>query len=94
MKEQKKCEICGELYTPRNKRQKTCGSPACKRALYKQTQKLYEITHLKRNSERYKKIRIEAARKAKRHDSIVAEGYAERQIADSLRLAGRINTEL
>ena len=27
-------------------------------------------------------------------DTIVAIGYAERQIADSLRIAGKVNTEL
>lgn len=27
-------------------------------------------------------------------DNIIAIGYAERQIADSLRIAGKVNTEL
>lgn len=33
-------------------------------------------------------------RATKKNNRIVAEGYAERQIADSLRLAGKVNTEL
>lgn len=33
-------------------------------------------------------------RATKKNDRIIAEGYAERQIADSLRIAGKVNTEL
>ena len=94
MREWKNCEICGEPFLSRDSRQRTCGSPECRHTLHRQTQKAYEESHPRRNSERYKKMRIETERKAKKHDSIIGEGYAERQIADSLRLAGRINTEL
>ena len=33
-------------------------------------------------------------RATEKNDRIIAEGYAERQIADSLRIAGKVNTEL
>ena len=43
------------------------------------------------NEEMYAKHRKE---EVEARDNIVAIGYAERQIADSLRLAGKVNTEL
>ena len=60
--------------------------------LHKKIQREYEKTHSKRNSDRYKKMKFE--KRAKHVDNIIGEGYAERQIADSLRLAGRVRTEL
>ena len=33
-------------------------------------------------------------REVEARDNIIAIGYAERQIADSLRIAGKVNTEL
>lgn len=92
MREPKACEICGVMFTPRDSRQRSCGSEECKYALRRQIQREYEKNHPKRNSERYKKLKVE--RRKKHIDSIIGEGYAERQIADSLRLAGRVRTEL
>ncbi len=92
MREWKNCEICGKEFLSRDRRQRTCGSKECKYALHKQTQREYERSHPKRNSERYKKLKIEETKRVKR--PIIGKGYAERQIADSLRLAGRVNTEL
>lgn len=39
-------------------------------------------------------IRKRQEKKVKENDHIIAEGYAERQIAKSLELAGKVNTEL
>lgn len=39
-------------------------------------------------------IRLRAEVRSAHNDTIVGEGYAERQIQDSLRLAGKIDTNL
>jgi Holliday junction resolvasome RuvABC DNA-binding subunit len=46
------------------------------------------------NNKRLMKERREAKRRKPKVDTIVAVGYAERQIADSLAKAGKVNTEL
>ena len=92
MREPKKCEICGVEFVPRNARQRTCAGEECKRLLHKKIQREYEQMHPKRNSDRYKKMQFE---KRKKHiDTIIGEGYAERQIADSLRIAGKVRVDL
>ena len=91
------CEICGRMYTPGRIDQRTCASPECvrerKRAygikkknegVYKARKREYMRRRRERNSEAYKP----------KPDTIVAIGYAERQKAETLRMAGRVNTEL
>ena len=92
MREPKACEICGEMFTPRDSRQRACASEECKRLLHRKIQREYEKTHPKRNSNRYKKMKFE--QRVKHEDTIIGEGYAERQIADSLRIAGKVRVEL
>lgn len=85
------CEICGKMYKPARKDQRTCASPECT----KERKRLYAIKQLqegtyharKRNYVRQKRAPEEYKPKP---DTIVAIGYAERQIAKSLEKAGRI----
>ena len=49
--------------------------------------------HKKAVNERQNERRAEKRRKAK-PDTIIAVGYAERQIANTLKMAGRVSTEL
>lgn len=91
------CEICGRLYKPSRKDQRTCASEEC-------TRERRRIYALKLNSEgvykarkrEYMRRRRERASEAyqPKPDTIVAIGYAERQIARSLELAGKVKTEL
>ncbi len=90
----KVCEVCGKTFIPRTKRQRTCASDSCKRLLHKKTQREYESKHPGRNAEREEAKKHEEAKVKAHLDSIIGEGYAERQIADSLRIAGKVRTEL
>jgi hypothetical protein len=47
------------------------------------------------NNDMYElRIKTEAIRRAKHNESIIGEGYAERQIADTLSKVEKIKTEL
>lgn len=89
------CVVCGARFTPGRKTQVTCASEECKQKRRKgQRANWYKenftrVAQAKR--EEREKARFEAATKP---DTIVAIGYAERQIAASLEKAGKIRTEL
>jgi endogenous inhibitor of DNA gyrase (YacG/DUF329 family) len=84
------CRICGKQFTAKNPRQIIC-SKECKkianaewsRTYYRKNQAI--INERKRMHTERK--HIEATQKP---DTIVAIGYAERQIADTLKKAGRV----
>lgn len=89
------CEICGRVYKPGRVDQRTCASIECvreRKRLYAAC-KLHENQYRarkrdymrrKRNSEEYKP----------KPDTIVAIGYAERQREATLKMAGKVKTEL
>ena len=94
------CIICGVEYIPRRSDQRTCGSKECKKARQR-------LNYLEYRKENYAAVletnrRCMAKRREEREmekhppkpDTIVAIGYAERQRAETLKLAGRVNTEL
>ena len=85
--EPKECEICGCMYKPGRKGQRTCGAPEC----------VHEMRRL--NAIRWSKEHRAAKKEARlkrevKPDTIVAIGYAERQMADSLAKAGKVKVEL
>ena len=89
------CEICGRLYKPSRKDQRTCASVECVRerkrvyALKKSAEGVYRA----RKREYMKRQRTPEPYQPKQ-DTIVAIGYADRQMAETLRKAGRVKTEL
>ena len=94
--EPRPCEICGAMFKPGRIDQRTCGSPECKHERLRRTQSKWR-------EKNYAHV-IEANRRAMakkrkgeeqpKPDTIVAIGYAERQREATLKLAGRVNTEL
>ena len=94
------CIICGVEYIPRRSDQRTCGSQEGKKA----RQRLNYLEYRKENyaavleSNRKSMAKKRKEREMEKHkpkpDTIVAIGYAERQMADSLRKAGKVRTEL
>lgn len=91
------CEICGKEYIPRRSDQRTCGSEEC----MKKRQRLNQLEYRERNyakvledNRRAMKERREKKRRKEKPDTLVAVGYAERQIAETLKIVGRVNTEL
>jgi hypothetical protein len=88
------CEICGKPFKPGRQDQRTCASVECTR----ERKRLYAAK--KRNEGEYRARKREFMRRKrspeerKPKDTIIAIGYAERQRAETLRLAGKVNTEL
>ena len=71
--EPKECIICGSVFTPRRSNQQTCGDPECKKAL----QNIRQNEWRKKN---YNMPDISEAPQKQKEDTIVAIGYADRQI--------------
>lgn len=94
------CEICGKEYMPKRSDQRTCLSEYC----MKERQKLNRIEYRKRNYGRVLEANRRAMEKKRaerylrenppKEDTIVAIGYAERQMADSLAKAGKVKVTL
>ena len=91
------CEICGRLYKPSRKDQRTCASEECTRerrriyALKKQGEGVYKAR--KREYMRRRRERASEAYQPK-PDTIVAIGYADRQMEQTLKMVGRVKVEL
>ena len=84
--EPRECVICGAVYIPRRSNQKVCGDPECKRALTSIRNKEWQHNnHIKPK---------EPEPQAKKEDTIIAIGYAERQIEKTLSMVPKIDTEL
>lgn len=86
--EKRKCIVCGEEFIPFRIDQKTCASKECKE----------EIKRQKRNEYRRRMynnaVRTSRKKRERKQDTIVGEGYAERQIAKTLASVEKIRTEL
>lgn len=99
-REPRKCEICGKEYIPRRSDQRTCGSYKCKKGRQRLSYMEYRREHYaavlenNRRSMAKKREKLRRAENPPKKDTIVAIGYAERQMADSLAKAGKVRTEL
>lgn len=93
--EKVECSYCGSLFKPTTHKNTTC--PECKHFFQTYSSiRAKQGTRISRATfdEREYQIIEEAKRRAKKNDRIISKGYAERQIAQSLRLAGKVRTEL
>lgn len=94
------CEICGKPYIPGRKDQRTCASAECKKARQRLNYLAYRKKNyaavLENNRRSMAKRREERKREENppKPDTIVAVGYAERQMAATLEMAGKVNTKL
>lgn len=93
------CVICGKEYIPRRKDQRSCASAECKKAVTRMAQRRYREENygwvLECNRRGMAKRRAEKKRReAEERDTIIAIGYADRQMAETLEMAGKIRTEL
>ena len=92
--EPKQCVICGKPFMPGRCSDILCGDPACKKARRRQKLAQYQpLYNAERRAQRAEARMIKENRKAKT-DNIIAIGYADRQMAASLKMAGKVNTEL
>ena len=92
--EPRQCVICGKEYVPKRKNQVICEDPECCAARRKITSRAWHNAHMDRQYEARRKFQEEQKRRKPKPDTIVAIGYAERQMADSLRKAGKVKVEL
>jgi hypothetical protein len=85
------CIICGKVIEKPRPRQKTCGCRECinahKRLEYEANKDIYRMQ--RRNRERAK-----AERFRNPNGSIVGEGYAARQIENTLKMVGKVDVNL
>lgn len=98
--EPRRCIICGKEYIPKRSDQRTCGSDECMRARqrlnYLEYRRKNYAAVLETNRRCMAKRREERMREKDppKQDTIVAIGYAERQREATLKMAGRVKTEL
>lgn len=93
--EERACEICGRMYKPSRADQRTCASKECvreRKRLYA-SKRLHDGEYVARKREFVRQRRTSEPYTPK-EDTIIAIGYADRQIQNSLKLAGKIRTEL
>lgn len=94
------CIICGVEYIPKRSDQRTCGCKECMKERQKLNYREYRKTHYaalletNRRSMAKKRKEREQEKQPPKKDTIVAIGYAERQREATLKLAGRVKTEL
>ena len=100
-KNSRKCVICGVEFIPYRKNVRTCSNPNCKKKLKNEQQRAWYRNNYTRAFESRRafvkrtreECKVEKPHKRK-PDTIVAIGYAERQIAETLNIVGRVKTEL
>ena len=98
--EARRCIICGKEYIPRRSDQRTCGSQECKKARQRLNYLEYRKTHYaallesNRKSMAKKRREREIEKHPPKKDTIIAIGYAERQRETTLKMAGKVRTEL
>lgn len=98
--EARRCIICGAEYIPRRSDQRTCGCKECMKARQRLNYLEYRkhnyaaLLETNRRSMAKKRKEREQENQPPKEDTIVAIGYADRQRAETLKLAGRVNTEL
>ncbi len=95
----KQCCICGEYFETNRSNRKTCGDPDCKHiqhlgylriyAANKRREKRSEVNEYNRKWMRG--YRAEQKRKeAEKVDTLIGLNYAERQMAKTLEMVGRV----
>ena len=84
--EPRECIICGSVFIPIRSNQTICKDPGCKRALH-------NIRQNEWRKQNYNTPDVSEPQKLK-EDTIVAIGYADRQIKNTLSKVPKIDTTL
>ena len=80
----RECAICGKTFIPRAITQKTCGAPECVRKWKNRRDRTNKRAYKKKPKPVY----------VPKPDTIVAIGYADRQREATLKMIGKVRTEL
>lgn len=91
--EPRRCCICGKEYVPRRIDQKTCGAEECKKQ-NRREHTVRNIAEIRERNKKYMQKKRDEKRWTPRPDTIVAEGYADRQRAKTLAMVGKIKVEV
>lgn len=87
----RECAICGKVFIPRTKIQMSCGDPYCVKKYKNRNNTEYRRLHyVKKDGYRQKT----KEKRVPKPDTIVAIGYADRQREATLKMAGKVRTEL
>lgn len=89
------CVICGKTFIPFRSDQKTCGEPECVKLNRQSAARDYRRRNYRKTLENNRRC-MERKRKnyKPKPDTIVAIGYADRQKAETLRMAGKVEPHL
>ncbi len=90
----RRCEFCGKLYRPGRKDQYTCGSPECTKERKRRYATKYNTEEWREHKRNYMRRMREPEVYIPKPDTIVAIGYAERQMAETLKMVGGVKREL
>ena len=90
--EPRPCTICGKVFTPPHGNRKLCTD--CKERVYRNLGRDWAITYEGPTNVIDYERNLEKRNRERYCDTIVAIGYADRQMAASLKMAGKVNTEL
>ena len=88
----KQCPVCGAEFAPENNYKRMCAD--CSNAItHGKGRKLPRTYDNPYDIESYES-KLRARYMEQYHDTIVAIGYADRQMAETLQMAGKVRTEL
>lgn len=88
----KECTVCGAEFVPEHGNKRMC--PECTNAIQRSKgRNLPRAYDNPRNIEEYES-KVKARYMERYHDTIVAIGYADRQRASTLKMAGKIDINL
>ena len=90
--EPRPCNICGIVFTPTHGNRKLC--PECREKQGKNLGFEFPITYDNPADAEQYEFKLRKRNIERFQDKIIAIGYAERQMAASLKLAGKVRTEL
>lgn len=95
--EPKQCCICGATFIPRRANSRACNNPECRKAAQKERQRAwYKLNYesvRKEKRDYMRRVRAESKLPGpheRKPDTIIAIGYAERQIAKTLEMVGKV----
>ena len=82
------CAVCGVKFIPIRKNQMSCGSPICVKKYRNRNNYKYKLKYKEEGHVPKRRKKQEPAEPKK--DTLIAIGYAERQMAQTLEMVGKV----
>ena len=90
--EPRPCRVCGEIFTPAHGNRKLCDD--CRIRISNNLGLEWAVTYEGPVNVEEHERKLEKQNRERYKDKIIAIGYAERQMAEALRKAGKVKVEL